>query len=67
MEKHNRTNKSTQKCDIEQSFSNCESREKILGSQNKLAFCAFQISFITIMFINNQKREKVKCHYTIVA
>ena len=32
-----------------------------MGSQNKLAFCAFEIVFFTIIFIDNQILEKVKC------
>ena len=35
---------------------------EILGSQKKLAFCAFEIGFFTIIFIYNQKLEKVKCY-----
>ena len=42
-------------------------RKKILRSQNKLAFCAFKIVFFTIIFIDNQKLEKVDCRYNIVA
>ena len=38
-------------------FTNC-------GSRNKLAFCAFVIGFFAIIFIDNQKREKVLCHCT---
>ena len=48
-------------------FSHCGFRKKILRSRNKLAFCAFEIGFFTIIFIDNQKLEKVKCHCTIVA
>ena len=52
------------KCGLQLQMGLCKN---ILGSQNKLAFCAFEIVFFTIMFIDNQKLEKVKCHYTIVA
>ena len=48
---------------IKQGFSNCESRKKFLGSRNKLAFCAFKIGFSTIVYNDNQKLEKIKCHY----
>ena len=33
---------------------------EILGLQNKLAFCTYEIGFFTIIFIVNQKLEKNK-------
>ena len=51
---------------LAQGFSSCGSRKKILGSLNKSAFCAFEIGFLTIILIDNQKLEQEKCYYTIV-
>ena len=39
--------------------------KKILGSQNKLAFCAFKF-FFTIICNENQKLEKVKCRTSLL-